>query len=167
MKKLLIVTMALTLFITGCSQNKSVTSGAAEQPVTVKINEAPKNEATSEEIMNRVETSALAESVPIPANFPISYVPIIDGAQIIQGESKTEAGQTVFNVTQSVNLVPEDAYRYYSDLYTDAPSYILSNEKEGETMSVERSKNGLSATLQFIAAEEGKSQIIMQVVVLD
>lgn len=165
MKKILIGTLVLTMFITGCAQSKSAASKAVEQPAAIKVEEVTKNEATSEEIMKRVETSTVAESVPIPANFPISYVPIIDGAQIIKGESKEEADKTIFDVTQSVNLVPQDAYKYYSDLYTDAPSYVLSNEKEGETLTVERSKNGVSATLQFVAAEEGKSQIIMQVVV--
>jgi hypothetical protein len=162
MKKLLIGTIVLVLLLTGCAQSESTAGEAA-----VQLNEEAKSETTSEEIMERVEISTLGESIPIPDNFPISYVPVIDGAQIIQGESQDEADKTIFNVTQSVNLVPQDAYTYYSDLYAEAPSYVVSNEKVGETMSIERSKNGLSAVLQFLADGEGKSKIIMEVVMLD
>ncbi|MDF2594705.1 MAG: hypothetical protein K0R69_1046 [Clostridia bacterium] len=167
MKKLFIGTIVLTLLLTGCAQSESTASEAAVQPAAVQSNEEAKSETTSEEIMERIETSTLGESIPIPDNFPISYVPIIDGAQIIQGESKEEADKMIFNVTQSVNLAPEDAYRYYSDIYAEAPSYVVSNEKEGETMTIERAKNGLSAVIQFLADGEGKSKIIMEVILID
>ncbi|WP_070000961.1 hypothetical protein [Cellulosilyticum sp. I15G10I2] len=166
MKKFLVV-MVCALFITGCGKRDLVTYEIQEYPVAVETTKEIKDEATSEEIMKRVETSVLEESVPIPDNFPISYVPIIDGAQIIQGESKIEADKTIFNVIQRVNLVPEDAYNYYNEIYADSPSYVISNAKEDETITVERIKNGLNATLRFISDEEGKSKVIIQAVIIN
>ena len=166
MKKFLIGTLVLTMLMTGCAQSKSTASSGAEKQAPVQVTETTESNVTSEEIMERVDTSSTAESVAIPANFPISYVPIIDGAQIIKGESKDEADKTIFDITQSVNLVPADAYNYYKEIYADAPSYALSNEKEGEAMTVAREKNGVTATLQFAADGDGKSQVIIHAEVL-
>ena len=163
MKKFLVIVGIVTLFITGCTKEQEPSQDVIQETVNVQVEQEIKEEVKSEEIMKRVETSNLGESVPLPDNFPISYVPIIDGAQIIQAESTVEADKTVFNVTQSVNLVPADAYLYYMELYETSPSYTIEDETEGEKMTVERSKNGLVAALKFVADGEGKSNIVMEV----
>ena len=164
MKKMIFGIMFLVFLITGCAQSQPV----ADNKVVVETSESTENtvktnEISSEELMERVETSSVEESVPLPANFPISYVPIIDGAQIAKAESKEEAGKMIYDVIQRVNIAKDDAYLYYNDIYLDAPNYEIISSKEGENITIARAKNGVDAELKFIAGEDGQSQVVMHV----
>ena len=113
------------------------------------LQEAPKT------VEDRVVTSSVAKSVPIPEGFPLNYLNIIQGAQITDASKSQENGAVKFKLVQKVNIAPEDAFKFYNDLFSASHSYKIESSETGVKIVVTRAKSGLSAELDFQADSEG------------
>jgi hypothetical protein len=130
---------------------------AKEQEAIVQKAEEQEQQARKK-AAQKVVTSSVAKSAPVPDGFPVQSVPIIQGAQIV---SASKSGNT-YNMVLRVNIPASDAYHNYFDLY-DATGSVRT-QTEGKALSIERAKNGLTANFTFENEGQGTSKITMQVV---
>ena len=131
---------------------------ADEQKAIVQQAEVQEQQA-QKEVAKKVVTSSVAESVPIPDGFPVQNVPIIQGAQIV---SASKEGNT-YHMVLRVNISSQDAYKHYFDLYDATGSVRIVAQSAGKSLSIERTKSGLTTDFAFADENEGASKITMKV----
>ena len=124
------------------------------------VEQAKKNEVAAEKaVANKVVTSSVEKSEPIPDGFPVLNVPIIPGAQII---ASSKSGNT-YAMTIKVNIPVEDAYNHYFNLYDAIGSARITSQIANKSLSVDMSKKGLKMEFTFESDGENSSNVTMNV----